>query len=500
MPWLAAAACLLWLYSLRSNIVSHVDILWPLLHLMACVSMFISSESVTLRGSLLILVVTAWSVRLATYLAARAAGRGEDRRYAEIRARYGATFRYSSLVIIFLMQALLALIISAVFYPIITSQLPWRALDTLLLCATVVGLLYETIADQQLSAFLRRQSDTGQHQTQVLRTGLWRYSRHPNYFGEWIFWLSLALLAVSLGSWIGVVTVGLVSWLLLRFTGVARMERRTPSLRPDYLDYQRETPAFFPTFLWPRRWLKTVTKPSAQQLLLVLVGVTTLLPVQFPMAAPSSTSPAFEHWYFTAYIDDKEVGYHQFEVRRDGASTFLNGRADFEYRLWKVPLFSYFHEVSETYDRNLCLQEITSTTITRTDRVALHGRKTDAGFTLDGAANVPILEDCLTTFAYWTKEFLARDTLLNGQDGTLVPVQFSNLASENPDSAERVRLQADSLDLTLTYSNDGHWQGLESQLPAGRKLVYKLTSYRSEAPLEDLVEDQPLPQTTSIFD
>lgn len=500
MPWLAAAASLLWLHSLRSNIVSHVDILWPLLHLMACVSMFISAESVTLRGGLLILVVAAWSVRLATYLAARAAGRGEDRRYAEIRARYGAAFRYSSLVIIFLLQALLALIISAVFYPIITSQLPWRALDTLLLCAAVVGLLYEVVADQQLSAFLRRQSATGQQQTQVLRTGLWQYSRHPNYFGEWLFWLSLSLLAVSLGNWIGVVTVALVSWLLLRFTGVARMEQRTPSLRPDYLDYQHNTPAFFPTFLSPRRWLKTVTRSGAQNLLPVLVGIMTLLPMQFSTAAPSSGSPAFEHWYFTAYIDDKEVGYHQFEVRRDGAATFLNGRADFEYRLWKVPLFSYYHEVSETYDSDLCLQEITSTTITRTDRLALHGRKTNAGFTLDGAANTPITEDCLTTFAYWTKEFLARDTLLNGQDGTLVPVQFSNLTSETTDSAQRVRLQADSLDLTLTYSNDGRWQGLESQLPAGRKLVYRLTSYRSEAPLDDFVEDQALPQTTSISD
>ena len=86
-------------------------------------------------------------------------------------------------------------------------------------------------------------------------------------------------------------------------------------------------------------------------------------------AAPVKNLPAFEHWYFAAYIDDTEVGYHQFEVRREGQLTFLSSRASFEYRLWKVPLFSYAHEVRETYDENLCLQSIdSSTTQQQSDR------------------------------------------------------------------------------------------------------------------------------------
>ena len=186
-------------------------------------------------------------------------------KYAHATAILFATL---SLGLIFLLQAFLALLISSIFYPIVVSQTPWRFIDTVLLAAATFGLLYEIVADLQLSAFLQRLDNPGQRQTQVLRSGLWKYSRHPNYFGEWFFWLALSLLALSLGSWIGLVTMTLVSWLLLRFTGVARMEQRTPSLRPEYRDYQRQTPAFVPSFLNPLRLFRAASKTQAQPLLL----------------------------------------------------------------------------------------------------------------------------------------------------------------------------------------------------------------------------------------
>ena len=479
-PWLAGAAVLLWLHSLRSNIVSHVDILWPLLHVMACLSLLHDSASVTLRGGLVLLIVTAWGVRLATHLAVRAAGRGEDRRYAEIRARYGASFRYSSLGLIFLLQALMALLISSIFYPIASSQTPWRLIDTILINTALFGLLYEVIADLQLNAFAQRLHQAGQHQTQVLRSGLWKYSRHPNYFGEWVFWLSLSLLALSLGNWIGLLSIALVSWLLLRFTGVARMEQRTPSLRPEYRDYQRQTPAFIPSFLNPLRWFRAASKTHAQPVLLVaLISAAVLWPPPVA-AAPEKNLPAFEHWYFAAYIDDTEVGYHQFEVRREGQLTFLSSRASFEYRLWKVPLFSYAHEVRETYDENLCLQSIDSSTKTRNISLTVKGRKTEQGFVLEGTAPNELSERCLITFAYWTQTILGKEQLLNGQDGSLMSVEISSLASAKENSEQRYRLQAKAIDLTLTYSDEGLWQGLESALPAGRTLNYRLERYRNQ--------------------
>ena len=479
-PWLAGAAVLLWLHSLRSNIVSHVDILWPLLHVMACLSLLHDSASVTLRGGLVLLIVTAWGVRLATHLAVRAAGRGEDRRYAEIRSRYGASFRYSSLGLIFLLQALMALLISSIFYPIASSQTPWRLIDTILINTALFGLLYEVIADLQLNAFAQRLHQAGQHQTQVLRSGLWKYSRHPNYFGEWVFWLSLSLLALSLGNWIGLLSIALVSWLLLRFTGVARMEQRTPSLRPEYRDYQRQTPAFIPSFLNPLRWFRAASKTHAQPMLLVaLISAAVLWPPPVA-AAPVKNLPAFEHWYFAAYIDDTEVGYHQFEVRREGQLTFLSSRASFEYRLWKVPLFSYAHEVRETYDENLCLQSIDSSTKTRNNSLTVKGRKTEQGFVLEGTAPNELTERCLITFAYWTQTILGKEQLLNGQDGSLMSVEISSLASAKENSEQRYRLQAKAIDLTLTYSDEGLWQGLESALPAGRTLNYRLERYRNQ--------------------
>ena len=88
-PWLMIAAALLWLHSLRSKNFGHVDILWPLHHVMVCFGVCIALPQLEWRGILLLLLVTAWGIRLATYLAVRAAGRGEDRRYAEIRANQG---------------------------------------------------------------------------------------------------------------------------------------------------------------------------------------------------------------------------------------------------------------------------------------------------------------------------------------------------------------------------------------------------------------------------
>ena len=481
-PWLMTAAALLWLHSLRSKNFGHVDILWPLHHVMACFGICIALPQVEWRGTLLLLLVTAWGIRLATYLAVRAAGRGEDRRYAEIRANQGPMFKFTSLFIIYLMQALLALIISAAFAPILDSTAPWRLIDSALFALILFGLLYEIVADLQLSAFLKQQSAPGQQETQLLRTGLWSLSRHPNYFGEWCFWLGISLLALSAGSWFGVVTIGLVSWLLLRFTGVERMEADAPARRPDYQDYQQKTPAFFPVFLQPQRLLKHWKRPTGKSLLMLLCCVPLLLLNQPSAAIPAST----EHWHFKAFIDDREVGYHSFDVTRDGRSIYLSSRADFEYRLLRVPLFSYSHEVQERYDANLCLEFIASTTETRREKLTVNGERTKHGFTvntIDGESTRDFDVTCLTTFAYWSPKLLTQTQLLNGQDGRLMPVTIKRVgnSSTNDGSRKSYRLQAESLDLILHYSANGQWLGLESLLPAGRRLIYKLERYRTAA-------------------
>lgn len=476
------AAALLWVHSFRSKNLSHVDILWPLHHVMVCFGVCLAMPELEWRGTLLLLLVTAWGIRLATYLAGRSAGRGEDRRYAEIRANQGPQFKFTSLFIIYLLQALLALVISAAFLPIVESTAPWRLVDSALFALIFFGLLYEVVADLQLSAFLQQQSAPGQRDTQLLRTGLWSLSRHPNYFGEWCFWLGISLLALSVGSWLGLLTIALVSWLLLRFTGVERMEARAPIRRPDYQTYQQQTPAFFPVFLQPRRLAQRWKSPAARTLLLLLCCTPLLLFNQPSLAIAAAT----EHWYFKAFIDEREVGYHSFDVSRDGGTIHLSSRANFEYRLLRVPLFSYTHEVQERYDENLCLEFIQSTTKTRNEKIVLNGQRTKEGFavnTVNGEASKNLNVTCLTTFAYWSPKLLTQTQLLNGQDGRLMPVTISPITTDS--TGKSYRLQAKSLDLTLHYSSDGQWLGLESSLPAGRRLIYKLENYRSASALTE---------------
>ena len=479
-PWLMLAAALLWLHSLRSENFGHVDILWPLHHIIACFGVCVALPQLEWRGILLLSLVTAWGIRLATFLAVRAVGREEDRRYAAIRANQGPSFKFTSLFIIYLLQAMIALIICAAFVPIVESAAPWRLIDSALFALMLFGLLYEIVADLQLSAFLKQQSAPGQQDTRLLRTGLWSLSRHPNYFGDWCFWLGISLLALSTGSWLGLVTIGLVSWLLLRFTGVARMETGAPERRPDYQDYQQQTPAFFPVFLQPQRLMRNRKNSPTKTLLILLCCAPLLLLNQPSMAIPASS----EHWYFKAFIDDREVGYHSFDVTRDGRWIYLSSRADFEYRLLRIPLFSYTHQVRERYDENFCLDYIESSTETRREKIALNGQRTQGGFTvntIEGGVGEDLSVPCLTTFAYWSTKLLSQNQLLNGQDGRLMPVTIEPITTDETEDGARksYRLRADSLDLTLHYSVDGQWLGLESLLPAGRRLIYKLENYRA---------------------
>ena len=108
------------------------------------------------------------------------------------------------------------------------------------------------------------------------------------------------------------------------------------------------------------------------------------------------------------------------------------------------------------------------------------GRKTEQGFILEGTAPNELTDRRLITFAYWTQNILGKEQLLNGQDGSLMSVAISSLASAKENSEQRYRLQAKAIDLTLTYSDEGLWQGLESALPAGRTLNYRLERYRNQ--------------------
>jgi steroid 5-alpha reductase family enzyme len=239
---MALMAFATWGLSLVLRDVSIVDSIWALFFLAAAIVFYLHAPDGLARPTIVLSLVAAWSLRLSSYLTWRNWGEPEDRRYAAMRAKHGAAFPIKSLVIIFGLQALLAWIISMPLYPAITGAWPLGGLDYLGIALVVTGIGFETVADFQLARFKARPQNEGR----VLDTGLWRYSRHPNYFGDFCVWWGLYLIAMSAGGWWTVFSPVLMSVLLLRVSGVTLLEKDIGDRRPEYADYVARTSAFFP--------------------------------------------------------------------------------------------------------------------------------------------------------------------------------------------------------------------------------------------------------------
>jgi steroid 5-alpha reductase family enzyme len=245
--WLAALPALLvlgvaaWGIATARRNVGLVDIFWSLFLLLAATVAFLQSPA-TPRGWLTLTLACVWALRLAAYLAVRNWNAPEDRRYQAIRARNEPGFAGKSLYLVFGLQAVLAWLVSA---PLVASISQPGALGLFGWAGAglaAFGIAYESAADWQLARFKARADSAGR----VLHSGLWRYSRHPNYFGEFCVWWGFFLLAADAGGWWTVFSPLLMSLLLLRISGVTLLERDIGERRPAYRDYIRRTPAFFP--------------------------------------------------------------------------------------------------------------------------------------------------------------------------------------------------------------------------------------------------------------
>jgi steroid 5-alpha reductase family enzyme len=247
LPWMLALAFIAWGISTLKRNVGLVDIFWSLFLLLAALCAFASLPEPTTRASLILALVTLWALRLSIYLARRNWSAPEDRRYQAIRKRNDPGFAWKSLYLVFILQALLAFVVSAPLQASILAPGPAPLLADLLGAALVLGgIAYETIADAQLAAFTAERT----HRGKVLDRGLWRYSRHPNYFGEFCVWWGFFVLAAGTGAWWTIVSPLLMSMLLLRVSGVSLLEKDIGERRPGYAEYIARTNAFFPG---PRR-------------------------------------------------------------------------------------------------------------------------------------------------------------------------------------------------------------------------------------------------------
>lgn len=235
-----------WLVSLSRRNVSIVDGMWPLMFLIAALCYAVVPESLSVRGLIVLSLVALWSLRLSSYIFWRNWGEAEDFRYQRIRENNSPHFGYKSLYIVFGLQALLAWIISMPLLPAIDSGREIGLLDLAGIALWLVGFFFESIGDWQLARFRLAPESKGK----VLDTGLWRYTRHPNYFGDFCVWWGYYLISVSAGGWWTILSPLLMSFLLLKVSGVALLERDIGQRRPQYAEYAARTNAFFPG---PRR-------------------------------------------------------------------------------------------------------------------------------------------------------------------------------------------------------------------------------------------------------
>lgn len=237
-----------WLLSLVLKNASIVDITWGLGFVAVAWSGRIDTDGNAARQWLLTVLVSVWGVRLAGYLFWRNHGKGEDFRYRAMRKRWGQRFGLISLVTVFALQGTLMWIVSL---PVQLGQARATAIGPLAYLGAAVwliGISFEAVGDLQLARFKADPSNAGR----VMDQGLWRYTRHPNYFGDSLVWWGIALIAAETGAgaW-GLIGAAVMTVLLLKVSGVALLEKSLVKRRDGYREYVARTSAFVP--LPPKR-------------------------------------------------------------------------------------------------------------------------------------------------------------------------------------------------------------------------------------------------------
>lgn len=239
---------LIWLISLKLKNTSIVDIIWGFGFVMVnWVVFFLTPDGFADRKWILNILVTIWGLRLATHIFLRNHGKPEDFRYAAWREQYGKKWWWYSYLQTFMLQGLLMFLISA---PLIHTQATTTPSNIGLLeiagiIIWVIGFFFETVGDLQLEKFKKNPANKGK----LLNYGVWRYTRHPNYFGDSAQWWGFYLIAA--GSTLGFLTIFspiIMTYFLIKVSGVAMLEKSMADRKPGYKEYMQKTNAFIPWF------------------------------------------------------------------------------------------------------------------------------------------------------------------------------------------------------------------------------------------------------------
>ena len=238
-----AFGCFGWLISLKKNNVTHVDIMWSLFFVLNTIYFYMTFPP-SLRSTFVVILVLIWGLRLSTYLTIRNWNKPEDARYLKIRQNNEPNFRYKSVYIIFGLQSVLAWIVGSILLIAIENNQPLTWLDILGFSLTLFGIAYESIADYQLMQFKNDIKNRGK----LLQSGLWKFSRHPNYFGELLVWWGFFITTLATGNHLNLIAPLLMTFLILKFSGVTLLEANLIKKLEGYNNYKKKVNTLIPRF------------------------------------------------------------------------------------------------------------------------------------------------------------------------------------------------------------------------------------------------------------
>ncbi|MGH2784740.1 MAG: DUF1295 domain-containing protein [Actinomycetota bacterium] len=241
----AGSMVLVWLASLGIRNAGIVDVFWGFGFVLVATTAFWIGDGYTPRRVLVLLLASIWGMRLAVHLGLRNLGKPEDFRYARMRQKAGLRFGVKSLFTVFAVQAVAMWVVAL---PLQLAQaagtverVTWR--DGVGAGLWLIGFAFESVGDAQLRRFRADPANAGA----VMDRGLWRYTRHPNYFGDATLWWGFFVIALNApDGWWAIVSPLTMTLLLSRISGVPMLERRLRRTRPGYEDYARRTSALFP--------------------------------------------------------------------------------------------------------------------------------------------------------------------------------------------------------------------------------------------------------------
>ncbi len=236
---------ILWVIAYLKHDNSIADVGWGIGFILIALSSFILSPYRSARSIIITLLVFIWGVRISYYLVKRSWGRAEDSRYQALRDAWGEHQAVKAFFIVFVLQGVLMLIIS---YPVMLVNFQFPVAVGLPECAAIflwcIGMLWEALGDFQLAQFLKNPVNRGR----IMKEGLWRYTRHPNYFGESLMWWAIFLIALPVAyGWTAIISPLVLTFILLRVSGVPLAEKPFEN-NPEYQQYKSETNTFFPWF------------------------------------------------------------------------------------------------------------------------------------------------------------------------------------------------------------------------------------------------------------